>query len=162
MSVSRLAIATLVLAWATAAGAQSPREVHGMADAYAGEGVAMAWAVLRGADEASTVVVLRIVADRARYASVSATGSNPFSGKTRLLLDAGLTTEAVELRTSRASFADFPRTELRFSGGAPPAVQLVVYFLGLPDTTPEFASEASLAAYLSDRMTRLRAGARSP
>ena len=36
-------------------------EVHGSADAYAAPGVALAWGVLRGADERATVVVVRIV-----------------------------------------------------------------------------------------------------
>ena len=46
-----------------------------------------------------------------------------------------------DLKTPRARFADFPRTEFRLwrsgaaPGAAPPA--LVVYYLGVPDTTPE-------------------------
>ena len=41
--------------------------------------------------------------------------------------------------------------------------RLVVYFLGVPDTTPEFATEANLSAYLADRIARIRApGAKAP
>jgi hypothetical protein len=157
----RLAALMLACALATpAAPAEPPREVHGMADAYAGEDVALAWAVLRGADEAATVVVLSIVADPQRYGSVSVTGSNPFSGQSKVLLATTPTRGLAELRVARTHFAAFPRTELRFFGSASSdAPLLVVYFLGVPDTTPEFASDASLEAFLSDRMTRLRAGA---
>ncbi len=65
-----------------------------------------------------------------------------------------------ELRVARTHFADFPRTELSFfdaSAPAPPA-SLVVYYLGVPDTTPEFANEAALAAYLDDRIAKLQDG----
>ena len=45
----------------------------------------------------------------------------------------------------------------------PSAAILAVYYLGVPDTTPEFATEASLAAYLADRIARMRApGTKAP
>ena len=44
----------VALCCAAAAVAQVPREVHGSHDAYAAPGVALAWGVLRGADEATT------------------------------------------------------------------------------------------------------------
>jgi hypothetical protein len=163
-----LACLTLTcVAVAPAPAADPQREIHGMADAYAGEGVALAWAVLRGADEVGTVVVVRIVADPDLYPIVGATGSNPFSQRTQSLLPATPNAGSVELRAARAQFADFPRTELRFYGSASTAQsdmpRLVVYFLGVPDTTPEFATEANLAAYLADRIARIRApGAKAP
>ena len=171
MSVrASLLLACLTLncaAVAPAPAADPQREIHGMADAYAGQGVALAWAVLRGADEAGTVVVVRIVADPGLYTIVGATGSNPFSQRTQSLLPLTPNAGSVELRAARAQFADFPRTELRFYGSASTAQsdmpRLVVYFLGVPDTTPEFATEASLAAYLADRIARMRApGAKAP
>lgn len=147
--------------------AEPPREIHGMGDAYAGEGVALAWAVLRGADEVATLVVVRIAADRDRYPLVGAMSRNPFSQATKPLLGAIRSAEDVELRVARAQFGDFPRTEFLFYGSASSAQadepRLVVYYLGVPDTTPEFATEANLTAYLADRMARLRAaGSRSP
>jgi hypothetical protein len=163
-----LACLTLTcVAAAPALAADPQREIHGMADAYAGQGVALAWAVLRGADEAGTVVVVRIVADPDLYPIVGATGSNPFSQRTQPLLPATPNAGSVDLRAARAQFADFPRTELRFYATAAAAQsdtpRLVVYFLGVPDTTPEFATEANLAAYLADRIARIRApGAKAP
>jgi hypothetical protein len=164
MSVcSALLLACLALACAMPAVAESadpPQEIHGMADAYEGQGVALAWAVLRGADEAATMVVVRVVADPSRYPLVAATGRNPFSQRTEPLLRATPNTGSIDLRVARAHFAELPRTELRFYGSttaAHDAPRLVVYFLGVPDTAPEFASETNLAAYLADRIARLRA-----
>ena len=39
--------------------ADAPRELHGMADAFAAPGIALAWGVVRGASEAATTVVVR-------------------------------------------------------------------------------------------------------
>ena len=162
MSV-RASLLLACLALATVAAAPSPaadpqREIHGMADAYAGDGAAVAWAVLRGADEVGTVVVVRIVADPDLYPIVGATGSNPFSQRTQSLLPATPNAGSVELRAARAQFADFPRTELRFYATAAAAQadtpRLVVYFLGVPDTTPEFTAEPALLRYLEDAVGR--------
>jgi hypothetical protein len=165
MSVrSAVLLVCLTLACAIPAPAESadpPQEIHGMADAYAGQGVALAWAVLRGADEAATMVIVRVGADPSRYPFVAATGRNPFSQRAEPLLRATPNTGSIDLRISRARFAELPRTELRFYGSttapAEDAPRLVIYFLGVPDTAPEFASESSLAAYLADRIARLRA-----
>jgi hypothetical protein len=161
-----LVLACLTLACAAtapAAAADPQREIHGMADAYAGQGVTLAWAILRGANEAATVVVVRIVADPDRYPIVAATGSNPFSQRVEPRLRATPSAGGVDLRVARARFADFPRTELRFYESAAAAQsdtpRLVVYYLGVPDTTPEFATEANLEAYLADRIARVRGAA---
>ena len=39
---------------------------------------------------------------------------------------------------------------------------LMVYYLGVPDTTPEFASEAGLRAYLDDAVAKARPAAGRP
>lgn len=159
---NQLATVVLVLTLSTFA-AETPREIHGSGEAYAGEGIALAWAVQRGADEAATQVVVRIVADQDRYPLVGAISRNPFTQKTRPLLGAIRSAGDVELRIARASFAEFPRTEFRFYASPETAKadepRLVVYFLGVPDTTPEFTADAKLAAYLDDRMAQLRASA---
>jgi hypothetical protein len=163
-----LACLTLACAAAAPAAAADPqREIHGMADAYAGQGVALAWAILRGANEAATVVVVRIGADSERYPIVAATGSNPFSQRAEPVLRPTPSAGGVDLRVARAHFAEFPRTELRFYDSVAAAdsdtPRLVVYYLGVPDTTPEFATEANLEAYLADRIARIRgAGSKAP
>ena len=163
--VSRACIAALLCAVALCAPAfaDAPTEVHGVGDAYAAPGVALAWGIVRGADEVSTQVVVRVIADPQIYATVAAIGRNPFSDAQRSLLTATPTTGAVDMRVPRAQYADFPRTELRFyrAGAAPKAdaPALIVFYLGVPDTTPEFATEANLNAYLADRIARARAAA---
>ncbi|MEO8137592.1 MAG: hypothetical protein ABI831_26870 [Betaproteobacteria bacterium] len=146
--------------WSAALCAQAPvQEVHGTSDTFAGHGVAIAWGVLRGATEASTFVVLRIAADPARFSQVAADGIDPFSKERQPVAAERPLGASADIRIPRARFADFPRTELRFSKpGAQPA--LVVYYLGVPDTTPEFAAESSLDAHLAQSLSRLRANIR--
>ena len=160
-AILRLVFCACAAASASAA-ADPPREVHGVADAYVVPGMALAWGILRGTDEASTRVVIRIVADPQVYAAVSAIGKNPFSDRQQTLLPSTPTAGAVDVLAPRPQYADFPRTELRFySSGAGAEPALVVFYLGVPDTTPEFATEANLNAYLVDRIARARATAGS-
>jgi hypothetical protein len=143
--------------------AEPPRESHGMSDAFAAPGVALAWGVLRGASETATVVVMRIVTDPASYPWLAVAGGDPFTQRKQPLLAATPSPGVIDVRSPRAHFADFPRTELRLYESAAAAQQdvpaLVVFFLGVPDTTPEFATEEKLRTYLEDRIERLRAGA---
>jgi hypothetical protein len=144
--------------------AQTPREVRGSADAYGESGVALAWSVLRGGDDASTYVVVRVAADPKVYPWFGVAGSNPFSHRQLQILREMETPGTIDLRLPRAQFADFPRTEWRLykmEPGMPGAVPaLVVFYLGIPDKTPEFTSEAKLDAYLAERLDAVRSGAR--
>jgi hypothetical protein len=155
-----LLLAGLVLASGAAVhGAEAPREVHGMSDAFAAPGVAMAWGVVRGGSETATIVVARIVTDPAIYPWLAVTGGDPFTHRTGPLLAATRSAGVIEVRSPRAHFADLPRTEFRLYDSAAAAQQdvpaLVIFFLGVPDTTPEFATEDKLQAYLGDRVARL-------
>ena len=139
----------------------APREVHGSADAYAAPGVALAWGVLRGADEATTAVIIRIDADPAVYPWLSAMAIDPFSKAEAPLLRITRGARSLDVRVPRAQFADYPRSELRFfvsaatvDAGTP---QLVVFYLGVPDTTPEFTDAARLDSDLNVRIARARA-----
>ena len=100
-----IAVATAVVPPLPAA--EPPREMHGMADAFAAPGVTLAWGILRGANEAATLVVLRIVADPAEFPAIAATGTDPFTQRTIPLLVATPNSGKVDLRVSRAHFADY-------------------------------------------------------
>jgi hypothetical protein len=128
---------------------------HGKTDLFSGHGVTLAWAIARAADEAKTVVVIRVRADPARFRALSVTGRDPFTKEEKVLMSPAPLAGRMDVRLPRAGFADFPRTELRFldAAGAP---QLEVYYLGIPDTTPEFADAARLDAYLDDRLSMQR------
>ncbi len=142
--------------------ADDPGSMHGSADQFSAPGIALAWGVLRGVSEATTLVVVRIAADRAEFAAAAIVGLDPFTQRRQSLLPVTSTAASIEVRVPRAHFADFPRTELRLFGPADAegtgVPKLVVFYLGVPDTTPEFASEAALEAYLAGRIAGTRTG----
>jgi hypothetical protein len=138
-----LVFGALLLAAAHANG--QTRELHGASDYFASDGVSVAWAVLRGADEELTQVRLRVLADPTRYTHFEVFGIDPFSKEAARLAAPRAAPATVGI--PRARFSQLPRTEVRFhSSDGKPA--LVVFYLSLPDTTPEFDSEAKLERHL--------------
>jgi hypothetical protein len=143
------------------------REVHGEDSTFAGPGVVVAWGILKQPVEDESEVVIRVVVTDPAYSHLGAEAVDPFTRARRGLAPggrAGISPPAtVELRVRRGAFADHPRLELHLyrAAAAPPA--LIVYYLGVPDTTPEFLAEASLRAYLDDAVARARPpGTRTP
>jgi len=150
-----------------ASAADTPREVHGSADVYAGPGVALAWGVSRGANEAATTVVMRIVTDPKAYPWLMVAGIDPFTKAEQPLQRATASDGTLDVRIPRAQFADYPRTEVRLFASAaaarsgPPA--LVIFYHGVPDTTPEFTDASRLDAHLAARVAQSRAtGGKAP
>ena len=133
-------------------------EVHGSSDVYATPDVALVWGVLRGASDADTLIVIRIAARASVYGSVAVYGVNPFSKAEQSLQPAIALDHQVDVQIPRSRFAELPRTELRFfataesaRGGMP---KLIVFYAGVPDTTPEFADRRKLDTYLDERIAR--------
>lgn len=168
MKTRRRVIVAMLLACAgTVAGRASPAantrpaaEMHGASDAIAAPGIALAWGVLRGKDETRTEIVVRLDADPGAYASVAVTGVDPFTRTSQPLAPVTRIPGTIELRLPRSRFAELPRTEWRLYKSANPAVgeapALLVYYQGIPDTTPEFNDEARLRADLAQRIERAR------
>ena len=139
-------------------------EVHGERDVFTAPGVVLAWAVLRAPAEEDTQVVIRVVLTAPTYAYVRVWGVDPFTGERRVMTPGGRVAGMVHLMTPRRTFVDHPRREIRlyrteeeWKADRP---ALTIYYLGVPDTTPEFVTEAALAKYLADAITR--AAATSP
>ncbi len=150
----------LVLWLGAAAGAE---EVPGADAVFVGRGVAILWGVVRGADEARTRVVLRIErldpAAPWRLASVEAI--DPFTRQgewVRLALDL-MADPVATVEMSREGFLAKPSRRVLFYPGAA-ALQagqpgLVVFYVSIPDTVPEFASAAELEEHFRRVRERL-------
>ena len=139
-----------------AARAQAPAAtIHGETSVFATEDVAMVWAVLRAASEDDTQVVIRIVAPR--FAALRVEAVDPFGGGRREVAPRCALTGPTEVRRRRADFAEFPRLEAQLepAEGAREPAPLVVYYLGVPDTTPEFSAEETLQRYLDEALAKV-------
>lgn len=153
-----LLLATVLLLPLASDAADPPREMHGNSDGFIAPGIAIAWAILRGPTEAQTNVVLRIEVDHTRYAMVAIDGVDPFGGERKQRLPRTKLATPTDIQLSRAQFADAPRTELRFyppPAGAATEPVLVVYYVGVPDTTPEFATAKAMEAFMGPRIGEL-------
>jgi len=152
----RRAAYLLALFAALALPAMAQDVVHGENSVFASAGVRLAWAVQRGPSEVETLVIVRVVAD-AGYRAVRVDGVNPFIKASTMFVAARPLEGAADLSIPRAQFADFPSSQLHFFASMEDAAankpKLTVFYLGVPDTTPEFADQAAAEAYL-DRMLK--------
>jgi hypothetical protein len=156
------ALALIFAIAAVAHAADATREVHGSGDVFSEPGVALAWAIERGAAEAATTVVVRVSVDTRRYPWMSAVGIDPFTKAEQVRQPATSVPNMLDVRMPRAQFGDYPHTQFRFYASEADARSgtpaLVVFYHGVPDTTPEFANPNQLDAHLMQRVV----GARKP
>jgi len=142
--------------------AEASREIHGASDTFAMPGVALAWGVLRGTDDAT--VVIRVASDAERYRFVGIEGVDPFTQRRTVVWSPVSFPGDLDVRVARAHFAEFPRTEFRFfvteESMRNSAPELVVFYNGVPDTTPELTDAAQLETSLATRLERARAQAK--
>ena len=138
----------------------APVLLHGASDAFAAPGVTIVWGVLRGATEDAALVVVRIAVDAAVFTHVAVDGVDPFTQQRQPLLAGRPVADMIELRTPRPRHAELPRSEVQLFRSADAlrtgSPALVVYYLSIPDTTPEFATAAALGAYLDGRIANAR------
>ena len=158
MSLRGALVAVALYAGVAFAG-DDAREVHGVSDAFAQPGVSLAWGVLRGKSDADTLVVIRVETAASDYAFVAADGVDPFTQQRKPLKARTRVGGGVDIAIPRTHFADYPRTELRFAPDENGAPVLVVYYVGVPDTTPELPTHDAVAHSLADRIARARATA---
>jgi hypothetical protein len=128
-------------------------KVHGANSVFVAPTVKIAWAVQKGASEDTTLVIMRVVNSIGQYKQVRLDGVDPFSNKRNVLVSARPLGASVDFSVPRSGFADFPSREIHlYRDGATTADQaptLTVYYLGVPDTTPEFATASDAKAYLA-------------
>ena len=145
-------ILALIAALASPAAAQEV--VHGENSIFASAGVRLAWAVKRGQSEAETLVIVRALADSG-YRAVRVDGVNPFIKASTMFVAARPLDRVTDLSIPRAQFADFPSSQFHFFASTEDAAankpKLTVFYLGIPDTAPEFVNQHEVEAYL-DRM----------
>ena len=146
-----LALALLVMA--ASAPVQAQDVVHGADSLFVTSAVKIAWAVQKGASEDATTVVIRVVNSAGAYRHVRLVGVDPFSKSRKVLLPVRPLAGQIDLSVPRSGFAEYPSCEIHFyRGDATPADEtpsLTVYYLGVPDTTPEFPTAQAAEAYLA-------------
>jgi hypothetical protein len=156
--MTRLSIVTVMLALSVVA-APAQDVVHGADSLFVSPTVKLAWAVRRGASEADTLVIIRIAPAGAAYRALRVDGVDPFTKEHKVFVAVRALAGETDVAIPRAAFADHPSTEFRFFASADAAAanapKLTVFYLGVPDTTPEFPGQREADAYL-ERMLKPR------
>jgi len=157
LSVRSLTLGVALLLAPITTLAQQTTVVHGADSIFSGSGVKLAWAVRRGTSETETSIVIRVIPADISYRFIRAEGLDPFTQDRKVFVETRPLDRQLDLIVPRAAFADHPSTELRFFASAEDAAanrpKLTVFYLGVPDTTPEFVSESEADGYL-DRILR--------
>ena len=139
----------------------SQTEYHGADSVFEKEGIAILWAILKGQDESSSWVYTKIInfgGNSFQFYSVEAV--DPFSRQKEWLLK-GMKLEKENLvKSVRTSFRDktsrrilFYRDEETLEEQIP---DMTVFYMGVPDTSPEVLSEKELGAYFERALEQLK------
>ncbi|MBI3517211.1 MAG: hypothetical protein HY060_24520 [Proteobacteria bacterium] len=132
-----------------APGATAAETLHGADAVFRAAGVTIVWAVARHRDEAKTAVVIRVVDPAKRFAALAVEGVDPFTKQHAPRIAKRPLDGTTDITIARAGFADLPQSELHFYTASSATPALTVYYLGVPDTTPEFVEDAALQGYLA-------------
>lgn len=129
--------------------------VHGSLDTFRGEGIVLAWGILKnsqGKGPEADRVVIRIHALSKESEALQIEGIDPFAGTRSPLYSALFPEIPLDLSLPRSHFDTFPRTEIHFFRSYTDLLenkpQWILYFVGVPDTTPEFLSADRLKEHL--------------
>ena len=150
--VWRSCLAAIVLFVAASTSAQTPHEsLHGAHEVFVSPDAAIVWAVLKAPTGDKAAVWLRIVNITKKFSHISIDGVDPFSKKReRVQLGVPLQAES-RTESDRDTFSDLPSREVHFyrseSDLRAEKPALTVYYLGVPDQTPEFSSLTALDSY---------------
>jgi len=146
-------LSALVLACAVGSvGAQTKEEaLHGADGIFVSPDAAIVWAVLKQPSGDKATVWLRVVNPSRKFAFVAIDGVDPFTKK-RERVEAGKKLDVeVRISSDRDTFADLPSREVHFyrteSDWRTGKAALTIYYLGVPDTTPEFSTAAAMDEY---------------
>ena len=156
---SRALLAVVALAGAMSI-ARAQTVVHGADSIFVRPDLKLAWAIDRGVAENKATVVIRVVNVAGDFRYLRIDGVDPFTKSRAILVEPRSLSAQVDLSISRARFADFPsmelhpfRTEDTLRADRP---ALTIFYLGVPDTTPEFPTVEGVRAYFERTLSNLR------
>jgi hypothetical protein len=157
-------LALLALIWIVCGNpaAYGQKEYHGADSVFRAEGIGVIWAVLKGSDDASSQVYIKIIGSGDalnRFQTFSIMAIDPFSNTSEWVVNGEKLRRDNLITSSRAAFRDKPLRKILFfknidrrKKGKP---DLVIYYMSIPDTAPEFLTEKQLEDYFSKAADRL-------
>jgi hypothetical protein len=144
-------IATLLLALNPAHAQVKTESLHGADGIFVSADVAIVWAVLKAPSGDRATVWLRVVNRTQKFNHVAVDGVDPFSKKRERVVAGAPLGAGAHIASDRDTFSDLPSREVQLFQSAVALASdtpaLTVYYLGVPDTTPEFSTRAAMDEY---------------
>lgn len=153
-------IAVILVAWEISP-VLGQREFHGADSVFEKDGITILWAILKGPTEESSWVHIKIINSGENPFQIFSVGAvDPFSKEKEWVVIGKKLEKENLVRSNRASFREktgrrilFYRSTEVFEKENP---DMVAYYLGVPDTSPEFLSEKDMEDYFKKAQERLK------
>ena len=141
--------------------AYGQEEYHGADSVFETKDMIIFWAILKGRDEESSWVYIKIVFPEAGlnpWKSFRVEAVDPFSGEKEWVTQREKAEKENVIKAPRPSFRDKTGRRILFyrnqdSGDRP---ERIVFYQGIPDTAPELPTEAQLEEYFNQALGRLK------
>jgi len=137
---------------------------HGADSSFKANGISIFWAILKGSEENNSWVHIKIINQEEnlkQFHTFSLIASHPFSDSEEWIIKGEKLKKENIIKLNRESFKDmmertffFYRSEKieDYQGEMP---DMIVYYLSVPDTAPEFLTLEKLITYFKDAEKRL-------
>jgi hypothetical protein len=136
-------------------------EYHGADSVFEKEGIVILWAILKGQDEASSWVYIKIVnSGGTPYQIFSVEAIDPFSKEKEWVVKGKKLEKDNVVKSVRTSFRDKTSRRILFYRNTEALEKenpgMAVFYLGVPDTSPEVLSEKEMESYFEKVLERAK------
>ncbi len=137
------------------------KEFHGADSAFEREGITILWAIFKGPTEESSWVYIKIVnSGKSLFQIFSVEAVDPFSKEKEWVVKGKKLKKENLIRSNRTSFRDKTARRILFYQSMEAFEKenpdMTVYYLGVPDTSPEVLSEKEMENYFEKALERLK------
>jgi hypothetical protein len=141
--------------------ARSETEHHGADSVFGNEGIIILWAILKGQDEASSWVYIRIInSGENPFQFYSVEAIDPFSKEKEWAVKGQKLEKDNLVKSVRTSFRDKTSRKILFYGNREALekekADMTVFYMGVPDTAPEVLFEKELDHYFEKALERVK------
>ena len=135
-------------------------EYHGADSVFEKEGVVILWAILKGQDEASSWVSIKIInSGGTPFQFYSVEAIDPFSKEKEWVVKGKKLEKENMIKSIRTSFRDKTSRRILFYRNMEAlekeVPEMAVFYMGVPDTAPEVLSEKEMENYFEKALERI-------
>lgn len=136
-------------------------EFHGADSAFEREGITILWAILKGPNEETSWVYIKIInSGKNPFQIFSVEAVDPFSKEKEWVVKGEKLEEENVIKGIQSSFKDKTARRILFylstQAFEKENPDMAVYYLGVPDTSPEVLSEKEMEDYFKKALQRLK------